>query len=166
MGIRGNLGLIVLKLLSSKELTGFGLIREIEKETGFWKPSAGSVYPLLYELRLNGFLDIRIHDGRKYYSLNDKGRLLLHELEAKKSKVIDELVDGLRFYRTLTSQKEEISYIIGILKGLGKRESEIIALRPEIINLREKLAKTLPKLNSNGKAILKDASKRLKLEVR
>jgi DNA-binding PadR family transcriptional regulator len=33
-----------------KILLGMGLIKEIENKTGFWKPSPGSIYPLMEDL--------------------------------------------------------------------------------------------------------------------
>ena len=53
---RGFLKYYILKLLSDGSYTGYGLIKEIEEETGFWEPSTGSVYPLLESLEEEGLI--------------------------------------------------------------------------------------------------------------
>jgi DNA-binding PadR family transcriptional regulator len=52
-------------------------MHEIEKRTGgFWKPSPGSVYPLLAWLQDNSYIREvpGEEDGVKRYTLTDKGR--------------------------------------------------------------------------------------------
>ena len=43
----GHLKMLVLRILSKQELSGYAIIKQIEHETGFWKPSPGSMFPLL-----------------------------------------------------------------------------------------------------------------------
>ena len=44
---RGLLRFLVLKMLSEKPMSGTEIIEEIQTQTGSWKPSPGSIYPLL-----------------------------------------------------------------------------------------------------------------------
>ena len=44
---RGLLKFLVLKMINEKPMSGVEIVEEIEKQTGSWKPSSGSIYPLL-----------------------------------------------------------------------------------------------------------------------
>lgn len=74
---RGYLRDIVLYILAYRgELTGAQIMEEIERWSfGFWRPSPGSIYPLLDELEREGLIRISRIDGvKKYYSLTEEGR--------------------------------------------------------------------------------------------
>lgn len=72
----------VLESLSEKPMSGSEIMDEIEKRTnGRWKPSPGSVYPLLAWLQDNGYLKELPTDqsGLKRYELTQNGKKLLKE---------------------------------------------------------------------------------------
>jgi len=71
----------VLKALDEKPLSGSELIEHIEKYTaGTWKPSPGSIYPLLAWLQNNSYISqIPIENGFKRYELTKNGKNLLEE---------------------------------------------------------------------------------------
>jgi len=72
----------VLESLSEKPMSGSEIMDEIEKRTnGRWKPSPGSVYPLLAWLQDNGYLKELSTDqnGLKRYELTQNGKKLLEE---------------------------------------------------------------------------------------
>jgi DNA-binding PadR family transcriptional regulator len=72
----------VLELLSEKPMSGSEIMNEIEKRTsGHWRPSPGSIYPLLSWLQDNNFVkEIHVEDGgMKRYELTEKGKTLLEE---------------------------------------------------------------------------------------
>lgn len=72
----------VLELLGEKPMAGSEIINEIEKRTdGRWKPSPGSIYPLLAWLQDNGYVkELPVEEGGiKRYMLTDKGKTLLEE---------------------------------------------------------------------------------------
>jgi Predicted transcriptional regulators len=69
---RRGLREVVLWLLSDRPMNGAEIIRAAEEFTwGFWKPSPGSVYPLLKQLEAEGLVRRR-QDGR--YELTEAGR--------------------------------------------------------------------------------------------
>jgi DNA-binding PadR family transcriptional regulator len=78
---KGFLRYQVLELLSEKPLSGSEIMSEIEKRTnGCWKPSPGSVYPLLAWLQDNSYVEeVPAESGVKRYILTDKGREFLEE---------------------------------------------------------------------------------------
>ncbi len=72
----------VLELLSEKPMSGSEMMNEIEKKTdGRWKPSPGSIYPLLSWLQDNNYVkELPVEEGgMKRYTLTDKGKTLLEE---------------------------------------------------------------------------------------
>ena len=73
----------VLEALNQKPMSGSELMEEIEKHTGgFWKPSPGSIYPLLAWLQDNSYVkELPSENGLKRYELTESGKSLLVEQE-------------------------------------------------------------------------------------
>ena len=71
----------VLEALSQKPMSGSELMDNIEQHTGgFWKPSPGSIYPLLAWLQDNGHIkELPVENGLKRYELTESGKSLLDE---------------------------------------------------------------------------------------
>ena len=79
---RGLLRFIVLNLLAKKPMSGVEIVEVIEKETGGrWKPSSGSIYPLLALLHDRGFTSEMPSEepGIKRYTLTAKGKALFEK---------------------------------------------------------------------------------------
>jgi DNA-binding PadR family transcriptional regulator len=79
---KGLLRFYVFKLLKDKPMSGSEIMEEIEEQTGGqWKPSPGSVYPLLTWLRENGYAEElpREVTGIKRYMLTEKGKKFFEE---------------------------------------------------------------------------------------
>jgi DNA-binding PadR family transcriptional regulator len=90
---KGFIRLHVLEALSQKPMSGSELMEEIEKQTGgFWKPSPGSIYPLLAWLQDNGFVkELPSENGLKRYELTESGKELLVEQEKIRHKFREEM---------------------------------------------------------------------------
>src|SRR4030065_2429431 len=69
----------VLEALNEKPMSGSELMEEIEKHSGgFWKPSPGSIYPLLAWLQDNAYIkELPTENGLKRYELTQSGKALL-----------------------------------------------------------------------------------------
>jgi len=79
---RGLLQFIVLKLLAEKVMSGVEIVAEIEQETdGRWKPSPGSIYPLLARLQEKGYTNESPfgESGMKRYVLTDDGKIFFEK---------------------------------------------------------------------------------------
>jgi DNA-binding PadR family transcriptional regulator len=73
---RGLLRFIVLKFLAEKPMSGVEIVGKIKQETkGKWKPSPGSIYPLLSGLQQKGFTveSSKNESGVKQYTLTNEG---------------------------------------------------------------------------------------------
>jgi DNA-binding PadR family transcriptional regulator len=74
---RGLLRFIVLKFLAERSMSGVEIVEKIAQETkGKWKPSPGSIYPLLSGLQQRGFTveSSKNESGMKQYTLTEEGR--------------------------------------------------------------------------------------------
>jgi len=79
---KGLLRFYVFKLLKGKPMSGSEIMEEIETLTGGqWKPSPGSVYPLLTWLKENGYAEELPKEvsGIKRYTLTETGRKFFEE---------------------------------------------------------------------------------------
>ena len=79
---KGFLRYYVLRLLNEKPTSGSEIMSEIEKRTdGHWKPSPGSIYPLLAWLQDKGYAkEVPEQEaGIKRYTLTDQGKAFLQE---------------------------------------------------------------------------------------
>jgi DNA-binding PadR family transcriptional regulator len=78
---KGFLRYHVLSALNEKPMSGSELMDQIQKQTGgHWKPSPGSIYPLLAWLQDNQYIEeLPPENGLKRYQLTQNGKELLDE---------------------------------------------------------------------------------------
>jgi DNA-binding PadR family transcriptional regulator len=78
---KGFIRFQVLKALNEKPMSGSELMEQIEKDTGkHWRPSPGSIYPLLSWLQDNNYIKEQPpENGLKRYELTSNGKALLKE---------------------------------------------------------------------------------------
>jgi len=91
----GCLKLAVLKRLSRKPLAGYGLMQAIAEETG-WKPSPGSMYPLLNTLVKENLATVKEEGRRRIYTITKDGSAALQELLGQNRAVFERLAGQLR----------------------------------------------------------------------
>jgi len=72
---RGKVRAAVLALLSERPQHGYQLITELARLSGGrWKPSPGSIYPVLAQLSDEGLVRPEEVDGRRVFHLTDAGQ--------------------------------------------------------------------------------------------
>lgn len=82
---RGHLRFYILRLLMEAPATGYGLIKAIETETGFWRPSAGSLYPLLSAMEKSQLIETDAEHESPRWRITEKGRAAFAEaLESRR----------------------------------------------------------------------------------
>ena len=87
---KGFLRYYVLRLLNEKPMSGSEIMNEIEKRTdGRWKPSPGSIYPLIAWLQDKGYTkEVPEQEaGIKRYILTDQGKAFLQEHVKRKEEL-------------------------------------------------------------------------------
>ncbi len=83
---RGTLEMILLKLLSERQMYGYELVSTLEQRGGGqFQLKEGTLYPVLYRLENDGLVETRWETAersvpRKYYRLSKKGAAELDKL--------------------------------------------------------------------------------------
>ncbi len=85
--MKGQLRNITLKLLSEKPMSGSELVNTIEKQLG-WKPSYGSMYPLLEQLLSEKLVTCKEEKKKKKYTLTEKGKKELQKNKKNKESLV------------------------------------------------------------------------------
>ncbi|NNN09334.1 MAG: PadR family transcriptional regulator [Acidimicrobiaceae bacterium] len=77
---RGDVRAAVLVLLEEKPSNGYQLIQELsERSNETWRPSPGSIYPVLQQLEDEGLVEANASGTGRTYALTDAGRQLVNE---------------------------------------------------------------------------------------
>jgi PadR family transcriptional regulator, regulatory protein PadR len=83
--MKGYLSFLVLRMISHNDLSGDDIRKELERRKGCM-PSAGTIYPVLKDLKTKGLITETEQEGRtKRYTITDKGR---KEVDAATKKFI------------------------------------------------------------------------------
>lgn len=77
--LKGSTVIMILTLLDHKEMYGYEMIKEIERQSeGVFSLKEGTLYPILHMLETECWVEASWseHEGRKrkYYFITDKGR--------------------------------------------------------------------------------------------
>ena len=94
---KGYIRIATLTLLSKKPHHGYELMKEIRERThGFWKPTAGGMYPVLKDLQESGYIegrwDTQTKRRKRVYVITASGRAVLKRALAKE----DQLANTMR----------------------------------------------------------------------
>jgi len=97
VGKEGTLKYLALWILSESPKNGVEIINEIEKMTwGWWRPSPGSVYPLLSSLLSEGLVE-KTPNGK--YKLTEKGINEIKEiLPPRKLRTLEDIINEIEGY--------------------------------------------------------------------
>jgi DNA-binding PadR family transcriptional regulator len=130
-----GLRMLIMSMISSSPKNGVEIMNEIEIATrGWWRPSPGSVYPVLEQLASEGLIK-KMEDGR--YELTAKGDSEFNEWSPfagrrrKRSLTLDDMLGEMASY---------ISYLEEI-KASDRQSKEIVERAAKIKELRDRLGK-------------------------
>jgi DNA-binding PadR family transcriptional regulator len=92
---KGYMRIAFLILLSRKPCHGYEMMKEVEDRTkGFWKPTAGGVYPILQSLEQAGYIQGEWSPQkrkRKIYHITESGKLILDRALLKHSQIAESM---------------------------------------------------------------------------
>jgi len=114
---RGNVRNAVLALLAEEPMHGYAVLGQLaERSGGLWRPSPGSVYPVLAQLQEEGLVAADEADGRKVFALTDAGRAY-----------VDEHADELREPWTAAESRhrDRAVTLFDTMRGLGGAVREV-----------------------------------------
>ncbi len=158
----GYLRLIVMKTLLNKKLSGYDLIKQIEKDTGTWKPSFGSVYPLLEKLLRENLVEVEVQGRKKLYFLTSSGKEYLKNANKSKNTIVDKMIATWKVFGRITD-KREMGFMLEVFNSLKRGQLPFKELNPELNQFRA----TIFEVYSRGKdrkkikSILKRTIKKL-----
>jgi len=119
---RGDMVPIILKALLKKPMHGYEIISEMEgKSHGFWRPSAGSIYPNLQMLEEQGMVSSTTENGKKIYTLTDEGRAEAEKVEETFKAHWEHKEHHAKYFKEL---KGVAGDIFGLLRQIGEQDSE------------------------------------------
>ena len=100
---KGFIRIATLILLSKKPHHGYEVMKEIRIRTrGFWKPTAGGMYPILKNLQESGYIqgewDIKTKRKKRTYEITDSGRTVLKRALSKENQLADTIKSLLEEY--------------------------------------------------------------------
>ncbi|MCL2642393.1 MAG: PadR family transcriptional regulator [Candidatus Bathyarchaeota archaeon] len=100
---KGYIRIAVLILLNKKSHHGYEMMKALDERTnGFWKPTAGGIYPILQDLEnsdyIKGEWDCDAKRKRKIYAITSEGRRVLEHTLAKENRLVNTMADLLKEY--------------------------------------------------------------------
>ncbi len=165
--MRGHLKPVILTLLEKENLTGSELIKRIEQKVN-WKPSFGSVYPLLDNLVKEGCA-VKISDAnnkkRKIYVLTKKGQKEAGRKQDEQKELADALLKVHVIMKSLYDM--DINMDVEILEEFKKGKIPFSEIHEESMALKAELFRLMKnnglKKNKNKiQSILNEAINKLK----
>ena len=150
---RGLLRFLVLNILAKKPMSGVEIVELIDSETGGkWKPSSGSIYPLLARLQEAGY-STELPDeetAMKRYSLTPEGMALLEKQVNFGQKILDKLefivpliIGGFQF------DPNDEKILSGTRQPAKRVVNSLLDLRPAKIKLTDQDAREIERILNN-----------------
>jgi DNA-binding PadR family transcriptional regulator len=146
---KGDLKYVILDLLKEKARYGYDIIRSLEDRSGgFYKPSPGVVYPTLQMLEEMGYASSEEKDGKKVYTITDKGMNFLKE----KGDLADEIRKHMKHHWN-PENFDAIRDLMGEVRRLGRYIGpRIRTASPEKIS---RIRKVVSKAHNEIESIIK-----------
>jgi DNA-binding PadR family transcriptional regulator len=143
---RGKFRILLLRTLKGQPMHGYEIMKVLEERfQGFYKPSAGAIYPALRSLLRQGYVAVSGAERRKTYRITPKGRAFLKSHEAdmeKRFKAFESAVGSERaaLFRELRSTGKLLG--ANLRSITPEQASELCEL---VIQMRERMMRILAK---------------------
>ncbi|GAA2882658.1 hypothetical protein GCM10010517_45800 [Streptosporangium fragile] len=136
----GRLRLYLLKLLEESPRHGYEVIRLLQDRfLGVYSPSPGTIYPRLARLEEEGLVTHEVVDGKKVFTISERGRAELNERLDELADLEQEIADSVRDIArevkedvrdTVRSLREELTQMARDVRQ-GSRQDEQSAKRAQ-----------------------------------
>jgi DNA-binding PadR family transcriptional regulator len=135
---RGDLEPIILCLLREKPMHGYEIIRTLEERShGLWRPSPGSVYPILQFLEEQDLVANVEKNGKKVYTITEKGMKHVHSAEPQQPWQANEQIrNHFMEMRDIAREAIHIMRDIAVNGDDAQRARSTKALQEFIVSLR------------------------------
>lgn len=141
---KGHFRRLVLRALRERPMYGYEIIKVLEEQfQGFYRPSAGAIYPALRSLQREGLVAVRGSERRKTYSITAKGkaRLREHREEMQKHFASFQAAVGPERAALLRELRETGRLLMPNLRTITPRQAT--ELRKEVVEMRGRIAAIL-----------------------
>ncbi len=120
----------ILGMLYKQDMSGAMVIDTMsQKSFGIWRPSPGSIYPMLKDMEKNGEITVKKTIAtQKIYGITEKGRKSLDSIEMPLVGRFWES-DGTSVSGTIDTIEDNISYLEDKAQELGKDKSSMARLK-------------------------------------
>jgi DNA-binding PadR family transcriptional regulator len=129
------LRMVVMQRLSEQPCSGYALVKHIAERTG-WKPSFGSIYPLLERFQKTGLVTVSAQGRSKVYALTTKGRDSYRREHSTILQAHEGIIEQLKVLSTLGDT--EAGVMANILEQHHRSGTPFHEL-PEITQLRAEI---------------------------
>jgi DNA-binding PadR family transcriptional regulator len=120
----------ILYILNLKEMTGYGLSKQLYNSATGKNISNGALIPVLNHLMEDNFITFNIHNGKKYYSLTEKGKKFVSNIldlnEEIRDQAIFDAIDREFPYINVFTDIEDYSVLKDLIREIGHPIIEII----------------------------------------
>jgi DNA-binding PadR family transcriptional regulator len=120
---RGDIRTAALLLLAEQPRNGYQIMQEVEERSGgMWRPSPGSVYPVLQQLEDEGLVRVIESEGQKLFELTDAGRAAVDERDEDAAPPWEEMTEGFsNEHREAASLMREVALAFSQVMRAGSK---------------------------------------------
>jgi len=134
--IRGYLNILTLKAVAEGPKTGYQLMKYVQGHIGS-KPSPGSIYPLLEQLKTQELITVKGVGRTNEYKITLTGKQKLTQIEQKRTEALTSFLEGMKMISALTG--ENLEFPMAMVEHLRKGHLPFKEINPEWDLLRTKL---------------------------
>ncbi len=159
-----RLKLLIYQALQEQPHTGYSLVKHIEERTG-WKPSWGSMYPALEQLRTEKHIVGKEQKNSTVYTLTAAGKKYSQQTHNEHKELIQGIIERMKILSTIV--EEDMSVPIAYLEELKEGSNPFIAIQKESERMKKELYRLwkedkMQKKKTVINSILKQANKELR----
>ncbi|HEX8736357.1 MAG TPA: PadR family transcriptional regulator [Pyrinomonadaceae bacterium] len=125
---RGDIKFHLLEILKDTPRHGYEIISELEKQSGGYRPSPGSVYPTLQMLEEGGYLTSEQIEGKKVYTITAEGLKLLEERGGAPWEASPKMAQAFEMRKAL------MKLSAAVMDGVRDSDEETVKRINEIVN--------------------------------
>ena len=125
---RGDIKFHLLEILKETPRHGYEIISELEKRSGGYRPSPGSVYPTLQMLEEGGYLTSEQIEGKRVYTITEEGLKLLEERGETRFEAHPKMAQAFEMRKAL------MKLGAAVMEGVRDSDEETVKRISEIVN--------------------------------
>jgi DNA-binding PadR family transcriptional regulator len=169
---KGYIRIATLILLSKKPHHGYELMKEINVRTGgFWRPTAGGMYPILKDLQKSGYIqgewDRKTKRKKKIYKVTESGAIVLRQALTKEDQLAENMRNLFKEYvKGVLDVNAQLDPALNMPLPLAKLLKETEEKEEDMIRRLEDQRKHIQSMIEKLQKELKMVEKRLESTVR